>query len=162
MLQGSATGIATRTAAMAKAGTHPAATHDREMKRMRDEKVDASAASLARMLFTAAASSLWLGSLWGGRAPTAAQLHHSRQWHAPIVKYRLTQPLQGSALAARCCKASVVVAARAMGRQACPVLGGAQQPCSHWKGMSGVVHVGHVGQIRVRSNLASACRGGCT
>jgi hypothetical protein len=39
MMQGSATVIATRTAA------HPSAAHDREMKRMVDEKVDASAAS---------------------------------------------------------------------------------------------------------------------
>ena len=79
LMQGSATVIATRTAAMAKAGTRPSAAHDREMKRMVDEKVDASAASLAAMAFTAAAScqSLWLASLWGGRAPTATQLQRA-------------------------------------------------------------------------------------
>lgn len=78
-MQGSATVIATRTVAMTKAGTNPSAAHDREMKRMLDEKVDASAASLTGMAFTAAAScqSLWLGSMWGGRAPTAAQLQRA-------------------------------------------------------------------------------------
>ena len=91
-MQGSATVIATRTAAMAKAGTHPSAAHDREMKRMVDEKVDASAASLAGMAFTAAAScqSLWLGSLWGGRAPTAAQLQRvtTRLLSAGLAPYQ--------------------------------------------------------------------------
>lgn len=79
MMQGSATVIATRTAAMAKAGTRPSAAHDREMKRMVDEKVDASAASLAGMTFAAAAScqSLWLASLWGGHAPSAMQLQRA-------------------------------------------------------------------------------------
>lgn len=79
MMQGSATVIATRTAAMAKAGKQPSAAHDREMKRMVDEKVDASAASLAGMTFAAAAScqSLWLASLWGGHAPSAMQLQRA-------------------------------------------------------------------------------------
>ncbi|MFC5435165.1 hypothetical protein ACFPME_01210 [Rhodanobacter umsongensis] len=94
MMQGSATVIATRTAAMAKAGTHPSAAHDREMKRMLDEKVDASAASLAGMTFAAAAScqSLWLGSLWGGRAPTAAQLQRAttRVLGAGLTPYQNT------------------------------------------------------------------------
>ena len=44
-----------------------------------DGGVDASAASLTGMAFTAAAScqSLWLASLWGGRAPTATQLQRA-------------------------------------------------------------------------------------
>ncbi|WP_426688828.1 hypothetical protein [Rhodanobacter ginsengiterrae] len=94
LMQGSATVIATRTAAMANAGTHPSAAHDREMKRMVDEKVDASAASLAGMAFsaTAACQSLWLGSLWGGRAPTAAQLQRAttRVLGAGLAPYQKT------------------------------------------------------------------------
>jgi hypothetical protein len=94
MMQGSATVIATRTAAMAKAGTRPSAAHDREMKRMVDEKVDASAASLTGMAFTAAAScqSLWLASLWGGRAPTATQLQRAttRVLGAGLAPYQKT------------------------------------------------------------------------
>ena len=76
LMQGSATVIATRTAAMAKATTHPTAANDREMKRMVDEKITASADSFSNMAFTAAAScqSLWLGLLLGGRTPTATQL----------------------------------------------------------------------------------------
>ncbi len=83
-MQGSATVIATRTAAMARAGSHPSAAHDREMKRMVDEKVAASAASFTGMAFTAAASfqSLWLRSLWGARAPTSSQLAARRHARA--------------------------------------------------------------------------------
>ena len=92
-MQGSATVIATRTA-MAKAETHPSAAHNREMKRMVDEKVDASVASLAGMAFTAAAScqSLWLASLWGGRAPTATQLQRAttRVLGAGLTPYQKT------------------------------------------------------------------------
>lgn len=94
MMQGSATVIATRTAAMAQAGPHPSAAHDREMKRMVDEKVDASVASLAGMAFTAAAScqSLWLTSLWGGHAPTTTQLQRAttRVLGAGLAPYQRT------------------------------------------------------------------------
>lgn len=94
MMQGSATVIATRTAAMAKTGAHPSAAHEREMKRMVDEKVDASAASLAGMAFTAAAScqSFWLGALWGGRAPSTAQLQRAttRVLGAGLAPYQKT------------------------------------------------------------------------
>ena len=78
LMQGSATVIATRTAAMAAAGSKPSTAHDREMKRMVDEKVDASAASVAGMMLAAASScqSLWLDSLWG-RPPTSAQLQRA-------------------------------------------------------------------------------------
>lgn len=79
LMQGSATVIATRTAAMAKAGIHPSASHDREMKRMVDEKVTASVASFANMAFATAAScqSLWLGMLLGGHTPTPTQLQRT-------------------------------------------------------------------------------------
>ena len=94
MMQGSAIVIATRTAAMAQAGTRPSAAHDREMKRMVDEKVDASVASLAGMAFTAAAScqSLWLASLWGGHAPTATQFQRAttRVLGAGLAPYQRT------------------------------------------------------------------------
>lgn len=79
LMQGSAAVIARRTAAMAKAGAHPSAADDREMKRMVDEKVDATAASLAEMALAATASyqSLWLGSLLAGRTPSTAQLQRA-------------------------------------------------------------------------------------
>jgi len=71
--------IARRTAAMATATIQPSAAHDREMKRMVEEKVDASAASLAAMAFTAAAScqSMFLGSLFGAAVPSANQLQRA-------------------------------------------------------------------------------------
>lgn len=94
MMQGSATMITTRTAAMAKAGSHPSAAHDREMRRMVEEKVDASAASLTGMAFAAAAScqSLWLGSLWRGHVPTSVQLQRAttRVLGAGIAPYQKT------------------------------------------------------------------------
>lgn len=94
LMQGSATVIATRAAAMARAGAHPSAAHDREMKRMVEEKVDASAASLTGMAFTAATScqSLWLGSLLSGHAPTTSQLQRAttRVVGAGIAPYQKT------------------------------------------------------------------------
>lgn len=75
LMQGSATVIAKRTSTMAAAAAHPNAANDREMKRMVDEKVKASAASLMGMAFSATASwqSMYLASLLGGRAPSASQ-----------------------------------------------------------------------------------------
>jgi hypothetical protein len=94
LMQGSVTVIATRTAAMAKAGANPSAADEREMKRMVEEKVSASAASMAAMAFSAAAScqSLWLGSLMGGRAPSSAQLQRAttRVLGAGIAPYQKT------------------------------------------------------------------------
>lgn len=76
LMQGSAVVIAARTTAMAAAGTNPSAKHDREMKRMVDEKVSASAESMARMAVTAGAAcqSMFVRSMLGGRAPTASQV----------------------------------------------------------------------------------------
>lgn len=75
LMQGSAAVIATRTTAMAAAGTRPSAKQDREMKRMVEEKVQASAASLANMTFSAVAScqSMLFSSMFGGRAPSSTQ-----------------------------------------------------------------------------------------
>ncbi len=76
LMQGSAVVIATRTTAMAAAKTHPSAKHDREMKRMVDEKVSASAESMARMAATAGAAcqSMFVRSMFGGRGPTISQM----------------------------------------------------------------------------------------
>lgn len=75
-MQGSAIVIAKRTTAMAAAGANPSAAHDREMKRMIDEKVSASVESLTSMAVTATAAwqSMLLGSVFGGRGPTATQV----------------------------------------------------------------------------------------
>lgn len=75
LMQGSATVIAKRTTAMAAATTKPSASHDREMKRMVEEKVEASATSLTAMAFSAAASwqSMFMASLLGGRVPSTTQ-----------------------------------------------------------------------------------------
>lgn len=64
---------------MASATVHPTAAHDREMARMVEEKVDASAASLAAMAFTAAASwqAMFVGSLFGAGVPSANQIQRA-------------------------------------------------------------------------------------
>jgi hypothetical protein len=94
LMQGSATVIATRTAAMAMAGSKPDAAHKREMKRMVDEKVIASAASLTAMTFAAAAScqSFWLDTLFSGHAPNATQLQRAttRVLGAGLAPYHQT------------------------------------------------------------------------
>lgn len=74
-MQGSATVIAKRSTVMAASTIHPNAANDREMKRMVEEKVEASAASLMGAAFSAAASwqSMCLAPLLGGRAPSATQ-----------------------------------------------------------------------------------------
>lgn len=79
LMQGSAEVIARRTGAMASAATHPSAAQDREMKRMVDEKVRASTASLASMATTATSAwqSMFLGTLFSGRGPTAAQVQRA-------------------------------------------------------------------------------------
>ena len=91
-MQGSATVIATRTTAMAAAGTRPSAKQDREMKLMVDEKVKASAASMTNMAFSAAAScqSMFLASLLGGHAPssTKAQRAMTKALGAGMAPYQ--------------------------------------------------------------------------
>ena len=79
LMQGSATVIAARSASMATATVTPSAKHDREMKRMVEEKVEASAASLTAMAFSTAAScqSMFFASLFGGRTPSATQIQHA-------------------------------------------------------------------------------------
>lgn len=76
LMQGSAVVIAKRTQGMAAAGVNPSATQDREMKRMVDEKVAASNASLTSMAVTATAAwqSMWMDSMLGGRGPSAAKV----------------------------------------------------------------------------------------
>lgn len=75
LMQDSASVIATRTTAMAVATVNPSAAHDREMKRMVEEKVEASAASLTSMLFSTAAScqSMLFASVFGGRVPKVSE-----------------------------------------------------------------------------------------
>lgn len=94
LMQGSATVIARRTTAMAAAGAHPSARQDREMKRMVEEKVEASAASLTGMAFSAAAScqSMFFTSLFGGRVPssTQAQRAMTKALGAGMAPYRKT------------------------------------------------------------------------
>ena len=79
LMQGSATVIAKRTGAMAAAGAHPSAAHDREMKRMVTEKMSASTESLTNMAMTATAAwqSMLFGSMFGGRHPTAGQVQRA-------------------------------------------------------------------------------------
>lgn len=79
LMQGSAVVIAKRTKAMATAGAIPSAAHDREMKRMVDEKVTASTESLAGMALTSASAwqSMFFGSMLGGRSPTATQVQRA-------------------------------------------------------------------------------------
>ena len=92
LMQGSAMVIATRTANMANASVRPTAANDREMKRMVDEKVKASADSLTNMGLTAAASfqSLWLGFMLGGHTPTSTSLQRTatRVLGAGMVPYQ--------------------------------------------------------------------------
>lgn len=75
LMQGSAEVITRRTSAMAAPGVKPTAAQEREARRMVDEKVSASAESLTRMGFAAAAAyqSMWTSTILG-RAPIAAQL----------------------------------------------------------------------------------------
>ncbi|MEP7185050.1 MAG: hypothetical protein ABI767_04365 [Rhodanobacter sp.] len=76
LMQGSAVVIAKRTRAMAAAGVNPSAAHDREMKRMVDEKVIASTDSLASMALvaTSAWQSMFLGPIFGGRTPSTTEV----------------------------------------------------------------------------------------
>ena len=64
---------------MATATFQPSAAHDREMKRMVEEKVNASAASLTAMAFATAAScqSMFLASLFGAGVPSANQIQRA-------------------------------------------------------------------------------------
>lgn len=94
LTQGSAVVIAKRTTAMAAAGTNPSAAHDREMKRMVEEKVSASAESLTQMTLaaTSACQSMFFSSVLGGRVPTASQLQRAttRVLGAGMAPYQKT------------------------------------------------------------------------
>ncbi len=79
MMQGSAVVIGKRTSAMATAGANPPVAHQREMRRMVDEKVVASAESMTRAAFASAAAyqSMAMTAMLGGRAPNSTQLQRA-------------------------------------------------------------------------------------
>lgn len=94
LMQGSSTVIVARTSAMAAAGASPSVRQKREMNRMVDEKIDASAASLTAMAFSAMSSyqQMVVGSMWGVRAPSATQTQYAmtRIFDAGMAPYRKT------------------------------------------------------------------------
>ena len=79
MMQGSATVISKRTAAMAAAGAHPSAAHQREMRRMVEEKASASVESMTQAAFASAAAcqSMAMRAMLGGRSPSSTQLQRA-------------------------------------------------------------------------------------
>ena len=79
LMQGSAVVIGKRTAAMATAGPNPPAAHQREMRRMVEEKVSASAESWTRTAFASASvyQSMAINAMLGRRAPSSAQLQRA-------------------------------------------------------------------------------------
>ncbi|MEO5813384.1 MAG: hypothetical protein ABIU96_13825 [Rhodanobacter sp.] len=79
LMQGSALVIGKRTAAMATAGPHPSAAHQREMRRMVEEKASASAESITRTAFASAAAwqSMAMTAMLGGGAPSSSQLQRA-------------------------------------------------------------------------------------
>ena len=76
LMQGSAFVIGKRTAAMATAGPNPPAAHQREMRRMVDEKISASAESWTRVAAASASAcqSMVVASLFGRPPPTTRAL----------------------------------------------------------------------------------------
>lgn len=79
LAQGSAVVIGKRTAAMAAAGPNPSVAHQREMRRMVEEKASASAESWTRTAFACAGAcqSMAMSAMLGGRAPSSSQLQHA-------------------------------------------------------------------------------------
>lgn len=79
MMQGSAVVITKRTAAMAAEGAHPSAAHQREMRRMVEEKASASVESLTRAAFASAAAcqSMAMSAMLGGHGPSSTQLQRA-------------------------------------------------------------------------------------
>ena len=79
LMQGSAVVIGKRTAAMATAGPNPPAAHKREMRRMVEEKVSASAESWTRTAFASANiyQSMAVAAMLGRRPPGSTQLQRA-------------------------------------------------------------------------------------
>ena len=79
LMQGSAVVIGKRTTAMATAGPNPPAAHQREMRRMVEEKASASVESLTRAAFASAAAcqSMAMSATLGGHAPGSTQLQRA-------------------------------------------------------------------------------------
>lgn len=79
LMQGSAVVIGKRTAAMATAGPNPPAAHKREMRRMVEEKVSASAESWAQASFATASvyQSMAIAAMFGHRPPSSTQLQRA-------------------------------------------------------------------------------------
>ncbi len=79
LMQGSAVVIGKRTAAMAAAGPNPSAAHQREMRRMVEEKTSASVESWTRtaVAYAGACQSMAMTSMLGGRPPSSAQLQRA-------------------------------------------------------------------------------------
>ena len=79
LMQGSAVVIGKRTAAMATAGPNPPAAHKREMRRMVEEKVSASAESWTRAAFASASiyQSMAINAMLGGRVPSSTQVQRA-------------------------------------------------------------------------------------
>ncbi|MEO8747256.1 MAG: hypothetical protein ABI379_06345 [Rhodanobacter sp.] len=79
LMQGSAVVIGRRSAAMATAGPNPPAAHKREMRRMVEEKVSASAESWRRIAFATAGvyQSMAITAMRGGRPPGSTELQRA-------------------------------------------------------------------------------------
>lgn len=79
LMQGSAVVIGKRSAAIATAGPNPPAAHKREMQRMVEEKVSASAESWNRIAFASAGvyQSMAMTAMLCGRPPSSTQLQRA-------------------------------------------------------------------------------------
>ncbi|MEO7053189.1 MAG: hypothetical protein ABI128_16135 [Rhodanobacter sp.] len=79
LMQGSAIVIGKRTAAMATAGPNPPAAHKREMRRMVEEKVSASAESWTRAAIASVSvyQSMATNAMLGRRAPSSTQVQRA-------------------------------------------------------------------------------------
>lgn len=94
LMQGSAVVIGKRTAAMATAGPNPPAAHQREMRRMVEEKVSASAESWTRTAFASASvcQSMAIDAMLGRPPPSSTQLQRVaiKLFGAATAPYRST------------------------------------------------------------------------
>ena len=92
LMQGSAVVIGKRTAAMATAGLNPAPAQKREMRRMVEEKVSASAESWTRTAFASANvyQSMAMAAMLGRRPPSNTQLQRAaiKVLGAAVAPYR--------------------------------------------------------------------------
>lgn len=79
LMQGSAVVMGKRMAAMGTAGSNPSAAHKREVRRMVEEKVSASAESWTRATFASvgAYQSMAMAAMLSGRPPSSTQLQRA-------------------------------------------------------------------------------------